>query len=307
MANAKKTDTAKKAEAKATSLELVVTKNITGILETNIDGLEKFVDDKLKNYTPELYLGDADTAKKDRAELNNSKKFLSQSRIQLMNELMKPYSDFETRCKALEKKIDMASGKLDEIVKAKESEEKAKKQNEIQNLWNSKNFSLVPLEKIENKSWLNKTVKLSDVSTEIDNAISKIYSELKLIEKYSDDAETLKAHYLDCLNISDTLDYGEELKKNREKVAQEKAEREAREHNAQIEQQKNELYQENIHAEQNNATESLASQALGEKEEPKETVSEYVVSIKATKEQLNRLKSAMNALYIEFNVEELEF
>ena len=149
------------------NLQLVVTKNITGILETNIDGLEKFVDDKLKNYTPELYLGDAETAKKDRAELNNSKKFLSQSRIQLMNELMKPYSDFEARCKALEKKIDMASGKLDEIVKARESEEKAKKQNEIKNLWNSKNFSLVPLEKIESKSWLTKTAKLADVSTAV--------------------------------------------------------------------------------------------------------------------------------------------
>ena len=307
MANAKKTDTAEKAEAKATSLELVVTKNITGILETNIDGLEKFVDDKLKNYTPELYLGDADTAKKDRAELNNSKKFLSQSRIQLMNELMKPYSDFETRCKALEKKIDMASGKLDEIVKAKESEEKAKKQMRINEIWLSKNFTIVSLEKIQNAKWLNKGTKEKDISDEMDSAIQKIYSELKLIEKYSDDAETLKAHYLDCLNISDTLDYGEELKKNRELVAQEKAEREAREHNAQMEQQKKELYQENIHAEQNNATESLVSQALGEEEEPKETVSEYVVSIKATKEQLNRLKSAMNALSIEFNVEELEF
>src|SRR5574344_2390833 len=118
------------------NLQLVVTKNVTGILETNIDGLEKLIDNKLKSYTPELYNGNADKAKKDKAVLNNSKKFLTQTRIQLMNELMKPYADFETRCKTLEGKIDTASKRLDEIVKAKENEEKAKKQNEIQNLWN---------------------------------------------------------------------------------------------------------------------------------------------------------------------------
>ena len=75
------------------NLQLVVTKNVTGVLETNISTLENFVDEKLKNYTPELYNGSADSAKKDRAELNNSKKFLTQSRIQLMNELMKPYEE----------------------------------------------------------------------------------------------------------------------------------------------------------------------------------------------------------------------
>ena len=289
------------------NLQLVVTKNVTGVLETNISTLENFVDNKLKSYTPELYNGNADSAKKDRAELNNSKKFLMQSRIQLMNELMKPYADFETRCKALEKKIDMASGKLDEIVKAKENEEKAKKQNEIQNLWNSKNFSLVPLEKIENKSWLNKTAKLSDVSTEIDNLISKIYSELKLIEKYSDDAETLKAHYLDCLNISDTLDYGEQLKKNREKIAQEKAEREAREHNKIIEQQKEEVATEKVEQEKNAEAKTLASAALGETEKADDEVCEYVVSINAKTEQLEKLKCAMNALSIEYKIEKLEF
>ena len=289
------------------NLQLVVTKNVTGVLETNISTLENFVDEKLKNYTPELYNGNADSAKKDRAELNNSKKFLTQSRIQLMNELMKPYAYFETRCKNLEGKIDTASKRLDEIVKAKENEEKAKKQNEIQNLWNSKNFSLVPLEKIENKSWLNKTTKLSDVSTEIDNAISKIHSELKLIEKYSDDAETLKAHYLDCLNISDTLDYGEQLKKNREKIAQEKAEREAREHNKIIEQQQEEVATEKVEQEKNAEAKTLASAALGETEKADDEVCEYVVSINAKTEQLEKLKCAMNALSIEYKIEKLEF
>ena len=79
-------------------LELVVTKNVVGALETNIEQLEVYVTSKLEEYKPELYKGDAVSAKKDRAELNNSKKFLANTRINLMRELMKPYSDFETRC-----------------------------------------------------------------------------------------------------------------------------------------------------------------------------------------------------------------
>ena len=131
-------------------LELRVTKNVVGVLETNIEQLEAYVTAKLEEYNPESYFGDADMARKDRAELNNSKKVLSQARIQLMRELMKPYSDFETRCKNLEKMIDTASGKLDDIVKTKEEEEKTAKKIRITEIWNSRNFTVVSLEKIFN-------------------------------------------------------------------------------------------------------------------------------------------------------------
>ena len=87
-------------------LTLCVTKNVAGVLETNISALEEFVKNKLEEYNPANYAGDADSAKKSRAELNNAKKELSAARIKLINELMKPYSDFETRCKNLERMIE---------------------------------------------------------------------------------------------------------------------------------------------------------------------------------------------------------
>ena len=104
----------------AESLDLVVIEKTVGTLDTNIAELEKFVDERLKEYDPKNFEGDADLAKKKRAELNTAKQKLSRSRIDLVKELMKPYEDFENRCKALEKKVDKASGLLDEIVKIKE-------------------------------------------------------------------------------------------------------------------------------------------------------------------------------------------
>ena len=284
-------------------LELRVTKNVVGVLETNIEQLEAYVTAKLEEYKPETYFGDADMARKDRAELNNSKKVLSQARIQLMRELMKPYSDFETRCKNLEKMIDTASGKLDDIVKTKEEEEKTAKKIRITEIWNSRNFTIVSLEKIFNPRWLNKTCKEKEIVTEIDAVIAHIYDDLKKIEKYAEpcDVDTVKAYYIDCLDIGDALDYGEQLSKNRKIVQQEAEQREEREHLAIVEQQRKAEYNENINREHDNDIASMASAALDIVEPKKESMyKEYTVTISATEEQINHLKSAMTALGITY-------
>lgn len=296
---------AKLAESK-NPLELVVTKSIVGVLETNIEQLEAYVNAKLEEYNPELYNGDADMARKDRAELNNSKKFLTNARISLIKDLMKPYEDFEIRCKGLEKKIATASSLLDEIVKVKESEEKQRRRESIEGLWKLKNFNLVSLDKIFNPKWLNKTTKESVVSEEMDAKIESIYKDLKTIEQFADDKETLKAHYLTCLSIGDTLDYGEELKKKRELVQKESEGRTEREHEQKIDKQKREVALEALEITKKNNNADMVSEALGF--DTKTTVlKEYVISVKTTEEQLLKLKAACNALGVEYSIEELTF
>ena len=293
----------------AEALELVVTSKSVGSLETNIRALELFVDKKLEDYKPENYLGDADLAKKDRAELNNAKKTLQQSRIALINELMKPYVDFEDRCKALEKKVDMASKALDEIVKAKESEEKERKKALIEQFWTAKKFDLFPLEKVFNPKWLNKTFKESDIIAEMDARIDKTYKDLKSLERYGAmyemDAETIKAHYLMNLDVEETIQYADELQKQREVAAKEKAERAEREHEQKIAEQKREVFKAAVESARAEDVSSLADLAAGGDGKPERK--EFVVSVKCYDEDLMRLKAAMNALGIEYSVEELEF
>lgn len=298
------------AASAANPLALVVTKSVVGVLETNISALEEYVGAKLDEYRPDLYMGDADMAKKDRAELNNSKKALAQARITLMRELMKPYEDFETRCKSLEKKIEAASGQLDAIVKKREEQEKSLRRMRIDELWLSRNFTLFPLEKIFDTRWLNKTAREQDVVAEMDAAIARAYKDLKTIEQVSEicDVDTVKAFYLDSLDIGTALEYGEGLVRNREKVRQEAEERERREHADRIARQEREARQEAVRMRQDEPVRGLASDALGIAEsDRREPVCDYVVSIKATREQLGRLKEAMNALGIEYGIEKLEF
>ena len=293
----------------AESLDLVVIEKTVGTLNTNIEELEKFIDERLKDYDPKNFEGDADLAKKKRAELNSAKQKLTRSRIDLVRELMKPYEDFENRCKALEKKVDTASGYLDEIVKMKEQEEKDAKKNTIELLWQTKNFDLFPLEKIFNPKWLNKTFKESDIIAEMDARIEKTYKDLKTIEGFSDIADVLKAHYLICLDIGDTLDYGEELKKQNEIAQKEKAERAEREHEEKVLQQKRDTYNEIEEKEKNAEVSDIASLALQSMgyEEPKKNRKEYVISVKCFDNELINLKLALNKLEIEYDIKELNF
>ena len=299
--------------AEINSLELIATKTVAGSLETNIGQLERYVDAKLEEYKPELYAGDADSARKDRAEINGGIKALSQKRIAIMNELMKPFAIFEARCKALEAKMKAASGALDEIVKEKERKEKDAKRADIELEWQNRNFNLFALEKIFDSRWLNKTCKMSEVRRGMDEAIERTYKDLKTIERFCSDAETLKAHYLDTLDIGETLDYGEELEKNRKKVAQEAAEREIREHEQKLDEQRRGLQEEQKIEASVNRMSALVSAALDEEPKPetelppKAEEKTFALTVRTTQTQMMCIKDYLCKSGIEYECREIVF
>jgi len=294
-------------EGMITALALVVKKETTGELVTNIADIEQFVSDRIKEYNPDLFEGDADRAKKARAELNKGKKQLADTRREVIDRLMKPYQDFEERCKALERLIDTASGKLDAIVKIKESDEKEAKRKVIEADWNSRHFDLFPLEKVFDKKWLNKTAKITDISAEISAIIERTYKDLKTIERFADDAETLKAHYLMCLNIGDTLDYGQELQKKRELARKEEEERAGREHEERIAEQRRELVQEQKDINRETAMAGLVADAIDDGTRPEPSVGEYTVTVCVTESQLVGIKNYLTMQGIEYECNKLDF
>lgn len=291
------------AQVQATSLSLVVTKNVAGVLETNIARLEELVAARLEEYDVAKYKGDADAARRDRAELNNAKKLLSQERIALMRELMRPYADFEARCKALEKNIEQASACLDEIVKQKEALEKAVKRQTIEALWQQKKFDYVPLDKIFNAKWLNKTAKVEDISAEMDAALGKIKGDIKAIERAvgdDGDAAQVKARYFTTLDLSDALTFADELERMRAAALRERAEREAREHEARLEAQQREVYKETREVAKDAQAASLADAALEIESASDPMTKEFVLFVKATDSQFLKLKAAATSLGIEY-------
>lgn len=240
-------------------LVLVVKEQKLGELVTNAKEIKAFVEARLIDYTPENYVGKADEAKKDRAELNKASKELNDKRKTLEKEFMRPFDEFKSIIKETTDAITSASGKLDEIVKAEEEREKALKRENIDLYWSGKKFTLVSLDRVFDQKWLNKTTKLSDVRSEIDSRIEAIYADVKTLEAM-EDADVLKQLYLDTLDIGSALRKGQELKEYRHRLeteAKERAEREARDH---IRKQEAEIQEEQTKPVE---PENLAAEALG--------------------------------------------
>lgn len=276
---------------------LIERESTEGVLVTNIDELEAFVAAKLVEYTPENYRGDSDAAKKDRAELNTSKKTLGSTRLEIMKRAMKRFKidDFETRCKKVEKDIDAAALALDAIVKAKEEEEKRVKRAQIDEFWKCQNFDLVPLDKVFDLKWLNKTAKNKDIFEEIEKKIAGIYDGIKTLEGLGIDADSLsilKPFYLETLDIGRAVQQWNTIKENRARLAREAEDRKAREEVAAKREAQEELAHEEVKSQNDAPVASLAAQAAGETAD-EDPVDEVTLKFRGPRSRLFALRQYM--------------
>lgn len=92
---------------------------------------------------------------------------------------------------------------FDSQVKSFEEREKAEKKQGITDYFNSLNFRLVPLEKLWDEKWLNKGCTEKSWKEQLSGKVEKIKVDLAIISQMeAEDKETLKAMYLDCLDVA---------------------------------------------------------------------------------------------------------
>lgn len=211
------------------SLALNVLDLTFGTLTTNALQLHDYVAATLERYTPENYSEDnVDQAKADRAILNKAAKELNDRRIQIEREWNAPLQEFKGIVGDTVKMIADGSAKIDAVVKGVESKAKAEKRAAIEELWERKGITLLPLSKLWDDRWLNKTKRLPAVEKEIGEKLLKIEAELDTLAAVdTEDGEVLRAYYLDCLDLQRTLAYSASLKANRQRLQDEQARRQA--------------------------------------------------------------------------------
>ena len=208
-------------------LALDVRELTLGTLTTNALQLRDHVAATLERYTPENYSEDnVDHAKADRAILNKAAKELNDRRIQIEREWNAPLQEFKGIVGDTVKMISEGSAKIDAVVKGVESKAKAEKRAAIEELWERKGITLLPLSKLWDDRWLNKTKRLPAVEKEIGEKLLKIEAELDTLSAVdTEDGEVLRAYYLDCLDLQRTLAYSATLKANRQRLQEEQARR----------------------------------------------------------------------------------
>lgn len=211
------------------SLALNVLDLTFGTLTTNALQLHDYVAATLERYTPENYSEDnVEQAKADRAILNKAAKELNDRRIQIEREWNAPLQEFKGIVGDTVKMIADGSAKIDAVVKGVESKAKAEKRASIEELWERKGITLLPLSKLWDDRWLNKTKRLPAIEKEIGEKLLKIEAELDTLAAVdTEDGDVLRAYYLDCLDLQRTLAYSATLKNNRQRLQEEQARRQA--------------------------------------------------------------------------------
>jgi len=200
-------------------LELVVTEKTLGHLTTNARQIKAMIEQALPLYDIANYdESNIESAKKDKAMLNNAAKVLNAKRLDIEKEWMKPFGEFKDVIADTVKLISECSSKIETVVRQSEETAKQQKRETIRRYWESKQFTLVSIDKIFDNRWLNKTEKLKGIYEEIDVKISKINDDIKTLEAIGEDIDLLKSLYLDTLNINSTIQYANTLKQNRERA-----------------------------------------------------------------------------------------
>lgn len=281
-------------------LTLTVEKQVPGELVTNALAIETFVAERIKDFTPERYYDNPDAAKADRAVLNAAAKALNDRRLSLEREFMSPFTPVKDAIKRATDMLTNGASKLDEIVKAVEETIKAEKRRDIEQLFSGKKFDLLPLDRIFDAKWLNKTTPMKDVDAQLSAKIQKIYSDIQVIEDLPGDASDIrdtKAQYLESLDIGSALATAKRLRENRERIEREKSARPEREHAEHLEAQAVELRKDSAVEVKSEAVAGWVAEALEIDIDP--TIV-FVCEVRGTRAQIMDLRQYMTAQGIEY-------
>ncbi len=190
----------------ATDLE----KSLPAQIDFNFDALKTALTESVERYNNLVVTEDAiQSAKKDRANLNNLVKALDGKRIEVKKQCLVPYEDFERKIKELTALVGKPILAIDNQVKAFEQAKVAEKRGAIERFYNdnaSDVSELVPLDRIVNPKWANATVPLLQVTQDLLDRAAKVRNDLKLIATIGGEYATqMQDTHLRTLDMSAAL------------------------------------------------------------------------------------------------------
>lgn len=170
-------------------------------------------------------------AKDERASINKVVKKIADYRKDIVAEFKKPIETFEITAKETEKILKETADFVDIQVKNFENKEKEEKRQQIEISFNQlveELKGIVPLSRIFDDKWLNKTTKLATVESEIKDKLDNIRNGLKAIEELHSEYELeLKNTFLQDFDLANAIYKNNQLqeqKKALEKVTESKEE-----------------------------------------------------------------------------------
>lgn len=195
-------------------------------LEFNYEELKSEITERVSQHTNLVYTNDQITdAKKDVAMLRKFTKALSDERIRIKKDFLKPYDDFEKKIKELTGIVDIAIANIDGQIKAADEQRKAEKKEKVFAYLHTK------MEEIpagicfpHNEKWWNVSMSINSIEEEIDSKIEQIKTDLSTLSNLPEYAFEATEVYKSSLNITKALQEAHRLSEQAKRKAEYEAE-----------------------------------------------------------------------------------
>lgn len=203
-------------------------------VQWNFDELKEALTNQLARYDGLVYTEDTvTTARRDRSTLNKVRDAIENERKRIKKIYLAPYEKFEAQAKELTGMVNERSAAIDSQVKAYEETRKEQKQEAIRLAYLEyigDLADLVPLARLQSPKWLNVSVSLKSIETELQESISRIRAALASINGlHSEFEQQIKDVYLRTLDLAEAIKEKDRLEKQKEKLAAYEAQRAAEE------------------------------------------------------------------------------
>lgn len=203
-------------------------------IEFNFDEIKQELSSKVEQYKTLVYTDDQiKDAKKDVAELRKFIKALSDERIKVKKQCLKPYEEFEAKVKELESVVNEPITLIDSQVKEYEAKQKQEKQDAIIELWKAcEKPDWISLAMIENAKWLNSSTSMKSIQDEMESQLVQIKTNLDTLANLPEFGFEATEVYKTTLDINKAISEGFRLaeiqKKKEEEQARLQAEQESK-------------------------------------------------------------------------------
>ena len=183
------------------------------VIEFNFEELKEQVTKKVVMYKNLVYTDDqVKEAKADRAALNKFVKRLSDERIRVKKQCLKPYEEFESKINELTAIVNEPIQLIDKQVKEYEEKQKTEKLESIKDVFATIGFqNFVTLEKIFDQKWLNAGTSMKKIEDSMSEKKFQIGNDVLTINSLPEFSFEAMEEYKRTLDLSRAIQEGQRL------------------------------------------------------------------------------------------------
>jgi len=192
-------------------------------IEFNFSELKQEITERTSAYVGMVYTDDQiKSAKSDVAMLRKFTKALSDERIRVKKDYLKPYDEFEAKVKELTEIVDKGIENIDKQIKIFDQIKQDQKRLNIEELFKAMDFpKFVKIEQLWNPKWLNATYSMNTIEAELlekKNEIIRNCHTLAALPNYSHEALIFYQKTLDIVGALDKVHELIELEEAKKKM-----------------------------------------------------------------------------------------